>query len=111
LSREGGHFRYNGGAMARYRIIQWRDLPSQVEATDGEGTVRVPLSPRFQDLIDAVAMREGASEGPVYLEGWTPGPEAERPGSAAAVARAVAAELEEGFQDLVVRRMLGPPPR
>ena len=39
--------------MARVRIIQWRDLPSLVEAIDGEHTVRVPLSQRFQDLIDA----------------------------------------------------------
>jgi hypothetical protein len=97
-------------AMARYRIVQWRDLPSLVEAVDGEQTVRVPLSPRFQDLIDAVAMREGATDSEAYLDGWAAGPEAERPGDAEAVARAVAAELEEGFQDLVVRRMLGPPP-
>jgi hypothetical protein len=95
--------------MARYRIVQWRDLPSLVEAVDGEQTVRVPLSQRFQDLIDAVAMREGATDSEAYLDGWAPGPEAERPGDAEAVARAVAAELEEGFQDLVVRRMLGPP--
>ena len=39
--RKGGRFRYNIDAMARYRIIQWRDLPSQVEATDGEHTARV----------------------------------------------------------------------
>jgi hypothetical protein len=95
--------------MARYRIIQWRDLPSLVEATDGEDTVRVPLSQRFQDLIDAIAMREGATESDAYLDGWAPGPEAERPGDAETVAREVAAELEEGFQDLVTRRVLGPP--
>jgi hypothetical protein len=76
---------------------------------DGPHTVRVPLSQRFQDLIDAVAMREGASESEAYLEGWAPGPEAERPGDAETVAREVAAELEAGFQDLVTRRMLGPP--
>jgi hypothetical protein len=95
--------------MARYRIIQWRDLPSMVEATDGDQTVRVPLSQRFQDLIDAVAMREGATESEAYLEGWAPGPDTERPGDAGSVARQVAAELEDGFQDLVTRRMLGPP--
>jgi hypothetical protein len=95
--------------MARYRIIQWRDLPSLVEAKDGEDTVRVPLSQRFQDLIDAIAMREGATESDAYLEGWAPGPETERPGDAETVAREVAAELEEGFQDLVTRRVLGPP--
>jgi hypothetical protein len=54
-------------------------------------------------------MREGATDSEVYLAGWAPGPEAERPGGAEAVAQAVAAELEEGFQDLVVRRFLGPP--
>jgi hypothetical protein len=95
--------------MARYRIIQWRDLPSLVEAEDGGATVRVPLSQRFQDLIDAVAMREGATETDAYLEGWTPGPESERPGDAEAVARQVADELEAGFPDLVLRRLVGPP--
>jgi hypothetical protein len=82
--------------MARVRIIQWRDLPSLVEAEEGGETARVPLSQRFQDLIDAVAMREGATE-------------SERPGGAQAVAQAVADELEAGFQDLVMRRFLGPP--
>lgn len=97
--------------MARVRIIQWRDLPSLVEAEEGGETARVPLSQRFQDLIDAVAMREGATESEAYLAGWAPGPESERPGGAEAVARAVADELEAGFQDLVLRRFLGPPPR
>ena len=109
MSREGGRFGYNIAAMARYRIIQWRDLPSLVEAMDGEQTVRVPLSQRFQDLIDALAMREGATESEAYLEGWAPGPEVERPGDAEAVARDVAAELEADFQDLLTRRFLGPP--
>lgn len=93
-------------SVARYRVLQWKDIPSLVEASDGERTVRVPLSPRFQDLIDAVAMREGASETGAYLEGWTYGPEAERPGSAERVAAEVAAELEAGFPDLVARRLL-----
>jgi hypothetical protein len=94
--------------MARYRIIQWRDLPSLVEATDAEQTVRIPLSQRFQDLIDALAMREGATESEAYLEGWSPGPESERPGDAETVAGQVAAELEEGFPHLA-RRVLTPP--
>ena len=95
--------------MARVRIVRWRDLPALVEAEEGGETVRVPLSQRFQDLIDAVAMREGGRESEAYLEGWATGPETERPGGADAVAREVAAELEAGFQDLVSRRLLGPP--
>ena len=35
--------------MARYRIVRWQDIPSVVEASDGDRTVRRPLSPRFQD--------------------------------------------------------------
>ncbi|PYM07809.1 MAG: hypothetical protein DMD82_04705 [Candidatus Rokuibacteriota bacterium] len=89
--------------MARYRIIGWKEIPSLVEAWDAERTVRMPLSQRFQDLIDAVAMRQGASEGEAYLEGWIPGPEGERPGEAQLVADAVAAELESAFGDFVDR--------
>lgn len=95
--------------MARYRIIHWRNIPSLVEAVDAERTVRRPLSQRFHDLIDAVAMREGASDSEAYLEGWGQEAEAERPGSAQSVAEQVAAELEAGFQDLVAERFLGPP--
>ena len=47
-----------------------------VEASEGDRAVRVPLSQRFQDLIDAAAMREGASDSEAYLEGWDHGPDA-----------------------------------
>ena len=96
--------------MARYRIVQWKGIPSLVEAFDGDQVVRVPLSQRFQDLIDAVAMRDGASEADAYLEGWGQGPDLERPGGAKEVARRVAAALEAEFQDLVTKRLLPPPP-
>lgn len=96
--------------MARYRVLAWRDIPSLVEASDGQGTVQRPLSPRFQDLIDAVAMREGASDTEAYLDGWAHGPESERPGSAPEVAEAIAAALEETFLDLVGRRIAAPSP-
>lgn len=89
--------------MARYRIVRWRQIPALVEAWDDAGTARVPLSQRFQDLIDAVAMREGASESEAYLEAWGGDPEAERAGPAQPVAEAVAAELEATFGQLVDR--------
>lgn len=95
--------------MARFRIVSWKDIPSLVEASEGNRIVRVPLSQRFQDLIDAVAMREGATETEAYLEGWVPGAEAERPGSPEVVAAQVAAELEAGFQELAQRRFLPAP--
>jgi hypothetical protein len=96
--------------VAYYRVIHWKQIPSLVEAFDGDQVVQRPLSPRFQDLIDAVAMREGASETEAYLQGWGRGQEVERPGVPAVVAEQVAAELEAGFQDLVAAR-LPPSPR
>ncbi len=93
--------------MARYRIIRWQDIPSLVEAWDAEGTVRLPLSQRFQVLIDAAAMRQGASEAEAYLEAWGGDPEAERAGAAQPVAEAIAAELEASFAELVDRYLGG----
>ena len=95
--------------MARYRIVCWKDIPSLVEAFEGDDASRRPLSQRFQDLIDAVAMREGASETEAYLEGWVQGPDVERPGGAEAVAEAVASELEGAFENLVARHLRPPP--
>jgi len=94
--------------MARYRIIHWKEIPSLVEAVDGDEVVRLPLSSRFQELIDSVAVREGASETEAYLDGWGQGPELDRAGGASAVAEAVAAELEAGFQGLVETRLQRP---
>src|SRR5260370_19168127 len=99
-----------GGAMARVRIIQWRDLPSLVEAEEGGETVRVQLSQRFQDLIDAVAMREGATESEAYLAGWAPGPESARPGGAQPAAPAGAAGPPARVPAPVGGRCPAPPP-
>ena len=95
--------------MARYRIVHWKEIPSLVEAADGDRTASQQLSQKFQDLIDALAMREGAIEGDAYLEGWGQGGWVEREGSPDEVAQAVAAELEDGFQALLMKRFLPKP--
>ena len=96
--------------MARYRVVSWNAIPSLVEAVDDEATAQVPLSPRFQELIDTLAMREGASDEDAYLEGWERGPEQARTGRAEAVAAEVAAELEASFEALVAARLRPPRP-
>jgi len=94
--------------MARYRVLFWREIPSFVEVFEENRTVRTPLSQRFQDLIDALAMRTGASSAAAYLEGWRYGAEAERPGSAETVAQQVAAELDGTFDRLLQEHLLNP---
>jgi len=91
-------------------VLFWREIPSLVEAFEGDRAVRSPLSQRFQDLIDSVAMRAGASSAEAYLEGWRQGPEGERPGSPESVAREVATELEAVFEQVVQKHLLNSPP-
>lgn len=95
--------------MARYRIVHWKEIPSMVETADGDQTARRQLSQKFQDLIDALAMRENATESDAYLEGWGHGEWTERPGSPDEVAEAVAAELESAFPALLMKRFMPRP--
>ena len=95
--------------MARYRIVHWKEIPSLVEATAGDQTAQRELSQKFQDLIDALAMRENATGENAYLEGWGQGDWIERSGTPDEVAEAVAAELEDGFQALLMKRFLPRP--
>jgi hypothetical protein len=92
-------------AMARVRVTCWRDIPVLVTARDEAGEVTVALGPRFQELVDAVAMQTGLSDSEEYLGAWETRPEEERAGPAGEVARAVAAELEEGFAEIRARHL------
>jgi Virulence factor len=51
-------------------VIYWRDIPAQVTATDGRRAARVPLHDRFQEAIDAAAMKAGLVGSDEYLEEW-----------------------------------------
>lgn len=93
--------------MARYRVLFWRDIPSAVEASDASGSATVPLSERFQALIDAVAMKLGLDGSDEYIEQWDHGAETERPGRAREVADAVARELEDKFAEYRARGLGG----
>ena len=94
--------------MATYQIIAWKGVPSMIEARDNAGTVTRPLSDRFQQLIDSVAMRLGLEDQDAYLDLWTRGDAQERPGSATEVADAVAAEIEARFPEIISRAFSRP---
>jgi hypothetical protein len=80
--------------MATYRILYWQEVPSQIKADDGDNEVTLPLSPRFIERIDRLAMQRGLHDADAYLAHWRWGEEQEREGSAQEVAEAVRAELE-----------------
>jgi len=51
-------------------VIWWRDIPAQVTAKEGRARAAVELAPRFQEAIDAAAMRAGLIGTDAYLEEW-----------------------------------------
>jgi len=80
--------------VARYRILSWRDIPTQVRVTDEAGARVDCRMPRwFMHEVSRVTMREGLAGSDDYLAGFEWSAEAERPGSAEEVAAAVVAEL------------------
>ena len=56
--------------MAELTVIWWRDIPAQVTAKEGRSRVARELTPRFQEAIDAAAMRAGLIGTDAYLEEW-----------------------------------------
>lgn len=80
--------------MARYRVMSWRGIPSQVKATDDSGATAARMLPnRWQQEIDKVAMREDLAGTDEYLELWGWSGSMERDGTAEEVADAVLAAL------------------
>ena len=57
-------------------MIWWRDIPAQVVAKDGRASARAELSGRFQEAIDAAAMRAGLIGTDAYLAEWRREPRA-----------------------------------
>ena len=80
--------------MARYQVMFWKHIPSQVKAWDDGGEVKRMLPDRFQVAIDAYAMKDGSTDMDAYLDGWSWGPIEERSGSAGDVLDAIIAELD-----------------
>jgi cvfA/B/C family virulence factor len=51
-------------------VIWWRDIPAQVTAGTGRCATRAQLPDRFQEAIDAAAMRAGLIGTDAYLNEW-----------------------------------------
>ena len=47
--------------------MYWKEVPVQVQASDENGTVSVPLDGRFQEAADALSMMDGSAGTDQYL--------------------------------------------
>jgi len=80
--------------VARYRVLAWKDIPTQVQATDGTGArVNRHLEDWFMQEVDRVAMRDGLTGTDAYAAGFAWSGWVERDGTADEVAAAVEAEI------------------
>ena len=89
--------------MSSYQILYWHDIPSQVRSGERRERVSVPLSARFQEAIDAAAMAAGLFGSDDYTNAFAWSDPQQREGTPRAVAEAVAAELEQQFDQVDVR--------
>jgi len=81
--------------MARYQVMSWKHIPSQVKAWDGGTEVKRMLPDYFQAAIDAFAMKDGSTDMDGYLAGWHWGPVEDRAGAPEDVVEALISELTE----------------
>jgi Virulence factor len=79
--------------VAKFQVMYWKHIPSQVKAWDGDVEVKRMLPDYFQATIDAYAMKEGSTDMDAYLDGWKWGPVEERDGDLTEVVDAMISEL------------------
>ena len=80
--------------MARYKILYWKEIPTQIRVEDELDELNAMLDDRFMRLVDAQAMKDGLADSDAFLAAWRWSEEEEREGSAEEVAQALKAEIE-----------------
>ncbi len=83
--------------MAKVRVMYWKEIPVQVQASDETGQVSQPLNKRFQQGVDLVATLDGSNNSEEYLEAWEWGEYTETEGSPQEAAVKIATRLNEEF--------------
>jgi cvfA/B/C family virulence factor len=79
--------------LAKFQVMYWKHIPSQVKAWDGDVEVKRMMPDYFQAAIDAYAMKEGSTDMDAYLDGWRWADAEERDGTPAEVLNALVDEL------------------
>jgi len=86
-------------------VIWWRDIPAQVTAKEGRTRAARELDSRFQEAIDAAAMRAGLIGTDAYLEEWRREPRLCGDDLESEVARE-AERLDAAYTDDVLERLV-----
>ncbi|MEM6479827.1 MAG: virulence factor [Pseudomonadota bacterium] len=92
--------------MPDVTIVYWRDIPAQVIVGKGRRGAKVQLPERFEQAIDAAAMKLGASDTDAYLAEWRKGAPYTLEGDPHSIASAEAARLEAEYDPARVRKLI-----
>ena len=92
--------------MVDVTIVYWRDIPAQVIVGKGRRGAKKQLPERFEQAIDAAAMRLGAKDADAYLAEWRKAAPYQMEGDAMEVAEAEAARLEAEYDRERVRKLI-----
>ncbi|MEM1373090.1 MAG: virulence factor [Pseudomonadota bacterium] len=92
--------------MPDVTIVYWRDIPAQVIVGKGRRGAKVQLSERFEQAIDAAAMKLGASDTDAYLAEWRKAAPYAVDGDPTEVAASEAARLEAEYDAKRVRALI-----
>ena len=92
--------------MVDVTVVYWRDIPAQVIVGKGRRGAKKQLPERFEQAIDAAAMRLGAKDADAYLAEWRKAEPYQVEGDAAEVAEAEATRLEEEYDRDRVRKLI-----
>jgi 5-methyltetrahydrofolate--homocysteine methyltransferase len=84
-------------ARAKFQVLYWQDIPSEVKAWDDFDEIKVSLPARFAERIDVSAQKQGHIQADGYLAHLRWSDEQDRAGTAREVAEAVKQELEAKF--------------
>lgn len=92
--------------MVDVTIVYWRDIPAQVIVGKGRRGAKVQLPERFEQAIDAAAMRTGAAETDAYLAEWRKAAPYSVDGDPQEVATAEAQRIESEYDRDRVRDLI-----
>ena len=91
-------------AMARVKVMYWKEIPVQIKAEDEWEEISIMLDDRFQQAVDSISMYDGSSGSEDYMAAWQWGTDIEVLGDARDAAQEVAERFNDNFpQDFVVR--------